>query len=462
MKSIIRTDRPYNTEGRWWLPGKSGKKLPGILSFDPEGGGRLKLAGSLTFKDSSDVLVKALVSGFPSYSTVLGVANDGSRVTLFDTWVETPSIDAEQIRANTAVVGAHCRGRSAATFEAIRLRFRNLESWFEHHAFTRETAFKDHSALTASLKDSSYTEIQGTLPSIDATFECKRGLAGTIDHYKASCEYQAELWVHFNKRQSLDTCCEVSSKLQHLLGLLMGGPTFHYELHMVTSDSTRAAFLASWRTNVRLREIWNGQMPCSYQSIKGEFAGILDGWFKVHKSLDLVVTLLFEVLQMKGTVLEERFFNLAQAIEGLCAETIAFVYEPDDRIAEFKKSLIGAIPSGTAQGLRDRTKSWLEYANQPSLKGYLVRLFRGLDDRLKANVLGDWKEGEFVEYVKNTRNIIAHPSNGSVWQFTKQEEFLDALDRMKHLLVVLLLQRAGVPLEVLRNKYRDVKRWTWG
>jgi hypothetical protein len=87
---------------------------------------------------------------------------------------------------------------------------------------------------------------------------------------------------------------------------------------------------------------------------------------------------------------------------------------------------------------------------------------RPLDDKLKSNVLSGWKEKEFVEYVARTRNIIAHPSNGSVCNYTDKSKFRDAMDRMKLLLIVLLLKQAGVPLKILQDRYDNVKQWTWG
>jgi len=461
MKTI-RTDEVFETHGKWWLPGTT-DKIAGVLRFDPKSAGTLNLSGSFTFADQQDVLEKSFVSGFPSYPIIFGEGSDGTPITLFDSWIQRPSVDAEGVFANTALVGHRCKDKVSPFYDAIRLRLHNLEQWFEHCAFTQETKFTDHSSLTATLKESAVLEITGDLPSIEAKLQFLRGLTGTIKPHGVSCEYQTELWIRFNKPQSLTTCCEVAAKLQNLFTLLMGGPTWRYEFQLVRNNKLhRATFLASWRANVRLREIWNGQMPCSYQTIAADFVSILDGWFRNYEPLDLVITLLFEVLQVRGAVLEEKFFNLAQALEGFCAKTIPFEYEPPDKFEQFRLALIAAIPEGTDQGLRDRTKSWLKFANNPSLKGYISRLFRSLDSKVKANVLGEWKEGEFIDYVKDTRNIITHPSNGSVWTFTDKGKFRDAMDRLKLLLIVTLLQRAGVPLNVLQDKFDDAGGWTWG
>jgi hypothetical protein len=240
---------------------------------------------------------------------------------------------------NRAIVGSHCKGRSIPAFDTIRLRLFNLERWFDNYSFTSETKFTNHETLTATIKESCLKEIKGDLPTINATLEFQRGLAGTIEHYSARCEYQAELWLRFRKLQSLDRCCEVSAQIQNLFTLLTGGPTSRYEFQLLKGKSTRGTFLVSARSNVRQREIWNPQMPCAYQSIEMEFVSVLDGWLNMYSRLDLLITLLFEVLQVKGTVLEEKFFNLAQAIEGLCNEIIKFEYEPADKIENFKKAL---------------------------------------------------------------------------------------------------------------------------
>jgi hypothetical protein len=86
MRKVVRTDKPYEAEGRWWLPGKkSRKKVPGIFRFDPESGGSLKLSGSLTFKDKSDWFERAFGS-LPNYDVLLGQTIDGTAITLFVRW----------------------------------------------------------------------------------------------------------------------------------------------------------------------------------------------------------------------------------------------------------------------------------------------------------------------------------------------------------------------------------------
>jgi hypothetical protein len=186
-------------------------------------------------------------------------------------------------------------------------------------------------------------------------------------------------------------------------------------------------------------------MRCAYKAIQADFVRILDKWLGMYETLDLVLALLFEVLLVTGPVLEARFFNLAQAIEGLCAEGIPFKYETEDKIEHVRTAIMQSIPAGTNPDLREKINSWLSFANDPSLRSYIKKLFHGLDEKLKANVLGEWSEKAFINYVVRARNSIAHPSAGNVWSFTNDEEFRDVMDRMKLLLIVKLLDRAGVP-----------------
>jgi hypothetical protein len=37
----------FEVQGEWWLPGRADRKVPGILTFSPEGGAELSLFGSL-------------------------------------------------------------------------------------------------------------------------------------------------------------------------------------------------------------------------------------------------------------------------------------------------------------------------------------------------------------------------------------------------------------------------------
>jgi len=91
MTKAIRTDKPFEVEGRWWVPGKAKWKVPGVFRFDPKSAGSLSLSGSLTFTDQQSVFEKAFSTGLPQYDAILGYTIDGTLITLFDCWIQKPS-----------------------------------------------------------------------------------------------------------------------------------------------------------------------------------------------------------------------------------------------------------------------------------------------------------------------------------------------------------------------------------
>ena len=105
MASNIRTDEPFETEGRWWLPDKPRKKIRGTFRFDPESGSTLNLVGSLSFKRMVDTFEAYFYGNVPHYQVILGSAADWTPITLFDCWTKTPSSDAEGIFANRVIIG---------------------------------------------------------------------------------------------------------------------------------------------------------------------------------------------------------------------------------------------------------------------------------------------------------------------------------------------------------------------
>jgi hypothetical protein len=459
-RKVIRTDKPFEAEGRWWVPGKGQKKVPGKLEFDPKNGGTLRLSGSLTFKDQDDVFEKTLASGLPQYEALFGTTIDGTPITLFDNWIQKPSHLVEGFFVNRALVGYHSKNRTDLTFKSMRMRLFNLERWFEHYAFDRAD-FSDKQEFKVRLKESSTTTITGKLPSLNATFEVVRGFSRSLSPHKGNCKYQSEFVIKFARLRSLDECCVISSQIQNLFSVLIGGPTSVYDFQVMKGES-KATFLAAWRQNVRLKEIWNPLMPCNFQSVGESIATIIDEWIKLHQKYGLVITLLFEVLKTRGAVLEDKFFNLVQAIEGYCRTSDPFTFQPRQVFRKTRAALVRAIPPETATDFAERIKSSIDFANSPSLRGYMERLFQAIDGKLKKIILGDWTEAEFIKYVKDMRNNIAHTKSGSEWSSTKTGKLRDVMARIKHLLIVLLLEMAGVPLKVLQDNYKDVNRWTWG
>jgi hypothetical protein len=465
MRDTIRTDARFKTRGKWWLPNNPDAKVSGSLRFNPKGGCMLKLVGSFSFYTEQDALTASFVGPRPEYPVIYGEETDGTPISLFDAWPRSVSHKEEIVFANRALVGSYHSDLSSRAFIGVNFSLDNLEHWLEHSVFTPESGFGEdiisNDQITAILKDDAKAEIRGDLPTIDGKIEFRRGLIRSFGSHSASCNYYAKIRVLFNQPKNLVEACEVAGRIANLFTLLIRAPAYTFELQLVNQKFEEATILAPRRFNIRSREMHNPQMPCPYSQIKDNLIPVVDGWLKVSQDLALVVALLFEIAQVKGAVLESKFFTIAQAVEGYCATTDPFTFEDDDGIQAFKRAIMNAIPANTNPDLRNKTSTWLEYANRPSLRNYMKKLFYNMDQGLKKNILEDWKEPAFIDYAVRVRNTIAHPSSGSVWDWTNHNEFRDVMDRLKLLVITKLLERAGMPIEVLQNRYKVPGYWTW-
>ena len=120
-----------------------------------------------------------------------------------------------------------------------------------------------------------------------------------------------------------------------------------------------------------------------------------------------------------------------------------------EKFKEVYDAMVGAIPRGTPNDLRQKMKAAIQYANEPSLRKRL-KLFR---DRL-VSLVGSEAFGfksSSIESLVQTRNYYTHYPEDLKEKILSPSSTVRETDRFSMLLVVCLLHEIGVTLDQTRN-----------
>lgn len=144
----------FEVQGEWWLPGRADRKVPGILTFSPEGGPQLSLFGSLRSileegeRSEKDGVVRVAVTQAAlersgSYPRLHGDAG-GTAYTLQDCFrarssnITFPGQGSEIIRVTRVLKGAFFEEHEALEATGISFGLTNLVDWIGESGISEE------------------------------------------------------------------------------------------------------------------------------------------------------------------------------------------------------------------------------------------------------------------------------------------------------------------------------------
>lgn len=129
-------DLPGEWSGLWWLPDEPGRKVPGVLRYDPDDGLLLSLIGGFEDWITSPQADGGIVV-YPKlrdWDVIHGTA-EHREITLLQCVVKDSrhifgarvmSPDEQSIKATMGLVGAHIRSEDESVFSAAEVSVENL------------------------------------------------------------------------------------------------------------------------------------------------------------------------------------------------------------------------------------------------------------------------------------------------------------------------------------------------
>jgi len=450
--------------GHWWLPDEPDKKVPGILSFAPGTGLRLRLIGGWDYQvtrpgpNGSTIItdqtkVWPMVHGYGDNApvTLLNV----SLVTARGGFFGEP--DTLEVRANTALVGALMEAPDEAAFVAGVGDIEDLTVWSRRSGVDSRVQFNAQGGETMG-----EIELRRLAP-LTATAGPLRVKLSHYAWYPFSEDSRAQRVTRVRESQVIRFERDDPQPLKYWVDLLSS------TADLMSLSTLRACGIVSMRVYVPpTPDQWPGDHPMRDQ--QHEVAIYMERVVKPRPDDDAlpfrnyVLTLddlPFEELMPRWLEVRDKFAAARSMILGLryvrngyvetrlvtavaAAESMHRALEPSPPIprAEFKemrRTLLGAVAPEQKAWLADRLT---EHSNVPTLKQRLLDLVSRLGD---AGLRLVHDPGIWAKSAKDGRNLLAHTGTAS-----NDLEHLHAVTEVTAAVVILnLLHELGVPQAVL-------------
>jgi hypothetical protein len=436
-------DSPETWPGEWWRADAPDMRVRGTLAWSERAD--LRLEGSF-----GDI---ASFNAHPAYPVIHGRTLDGRALTLLGGMRthlrlhmsgDEPASSREEIAAWTMFEGAWVGVDDR--FSDLVVEVPGLEYWLPQARI--ETALDTTtSPPTATVALPRPPPEVLPLPGVGAmAWEVLSNMSG---YNTAHVTVTSTAWVRFKPDDpgTLETLLGYWTRLSTFLTFVWGSPVGARDLHVRTCEGT------SLRVRIALAEAGHCDLKVWHEFLLPKTAGLFDAneaiaaWFGLDDALRLPSLLARGAISVDQHWLHFDFLGLMQALEGFHRVQFDGTFMPQDAFAPVYDALMAALPAGLARDHRDALKSRLFYGNEISLRRRVSDICRSLPGRLAQHVLGVQKGIPFgwVE----TRNYFTHWDEASKANVLENQELVDACVRLKALLMVLYLQRAGVPDELL-------------
>jgi hypothetical protein len=438
---------PLSLQGIWWLPDTPDDKETGTLTFDQAEGARLSVIGQLIANGAGPL------NGGSERPVMHGFTTTGKPVTLLQSLVTNsqisfPGIPVETWHVGTIATGAHFTSADEALFNRSWIRFDGIAKWLKHDPFSETHDFDTRvtELIVQKPERVDLGEIAGAQLSTGSSL--KSGRNGD-ECWKS--ESEAMIAITADEPKTLNWHLSAASKLRSLAELLYGRPLHLTKLLVELPAKPKAAGYPPYRDVEIHAQMIGGDDKLSpadrppmltAPALLIKAPNALADWFAQYKTLSAAIHLLSTVASDRRMFMNVRFLLAAQAIETFHREACPGTIVDESDHALIVKALTAAIPPATNTQMREKLKSSLQYANEPSLRQRLRSLISlardGRDDVMPAY------NREFVNAVVNTRNHETHhgdrPDNLLVGS-----DMHWAIRRLVILLTALFLRRIGLP-----------------
>jgi hypothetical protein len=456
--------------GEWWLPDDPETKLPGVLSFSPDEGLRLRLIGGWDHivthpgQNGSTIVTDEL----KRWPMVLGTA-DGKAITLLSVSVVTAKsyglgglfgpADKLELGASTGLVGVYMDAPDEPAFIAASADVEDLTVW------SRRSGIGETHHWGAD-PDSLWGEIR--LSRLSPLSVETGPLTVKLSHYS---------WPPFSERSRSQTLTRVKESqvirferqepqpLEYWIDLLDG------MADLISLSTLRACGIVSMRVYFPSKpDDWPEDHPMQGHPHEVEiykirvvkpkpdnealdlrnyvltlddvpFERLLPRWLEVRDTFAAARSMILGLRYVRTGYIETRVVTAVAAAESMHRALKPAPPIPPDEFARIRKTLLEVVPSERKTWLADRLN---EHSNVPTLKERLLHLVDrvGVAGQRLVHDPAIWAKA-----AKDARNNLAHVGTAE-----NDLEHLHAVAEVTAGVVILnLLYELGVPQDRLNK-----------
>jgi hypothetical protein len=440
-----------DVEGMWWLPTSKERHIAGSLHF---------LDGRLTLDLQGSLFGELSERAGPS-ETIQGVATDGTPITLGGCQLtnSTLSLGAtlspgrSSFIARIAVIGDHISDMSKTTFSALTVSYQHLTDWIACEPFDLQFDAMEE-AEGAPLKLRPPTDIEAHVETPGVNFRLYTQVVLNHKQRKqAKLDYRAYIDIEPDKPMPLDDLLLLQKGCRDFLTLMVGESTpLALSRLRQTKGGENLQVLVQHDAREAKKEIHPVEMLAPLPVVRDRLAQALDTWYALVDELGPVIHLYFSVLGRGSSLSQFDFLALVQALESYHRRRIGGRYLPDDEYETLRSQIVAGFPEKMPSALRQKLKSMLKFANEPSLRKRLKELLGQLSDEMRQALADD--QGHFIERVVDTRNYLTHLdeySRGNVLE--TGQDFYDYIILLEAFLAMLFFQALDIPEADIRDPF---------
>lgn len=444
-------DSKTTYKGEWFLPGDESNKVVGVLTCCAISGIKLDLIGVFDFMNVR------------SCEFILGITTNGLKVTLMKAHVSQRTweyINTVSYTATYALIGEHYQNKNDLIFSEVRARFKNLNEWIGEYGFNsikqnwQDRAVQVDYKLPHPICFSITDQLQGKF-----NFTFSTPTFSTI--HKAIIEQKSEVVFESSEGADFYELLSIATHFQYFLSL--GTFEAEYPLSITVLDQRMSSsedsgdpyikvffMVGSGYDVVGTKIIW--QFLYNYKDIQQDFTCIMQQWFAQKDLLQPIIGLVMDRFYNGKRFTENSFLNVVQGLE-----TFHRRFRKNEvNSREEYKARINKIIKSVDEDLQQWLKEKLAFTNEPVLHDRLNELFNEVSNQTLQKIL--MNKEELIKTAKWSRNYYTHYDNSLKNKAIKGNELFILTERLRVLLIVVILQNVGFTKEKLdellsRNEY---------
>ncbi len=454
----IKLSNTFSLGGYWWLPDKPDHKIYGTLQYQPEAAPELTLEGSFN-PYASDYLLNIVIHGTTA---------DGLACTLTDAYqkvnrMHMPGMTTSEFFCNRLFVGNELLMPNEATFESAVVEYSDMTSWLFRDPFNIKISEKEGSETVWGITYTVPKLISHTVKSLQASIRFESSVTSTGEDQARILGHTDYVRFRPITKQNLDWYLNAFSSFRLLLSFLVGEPVNLISVKLCTKKRRMNSKPGKkvYRNHVdvcipfvkseKTRKLYPPDILIPYPYVRKRFKQVLNNWYKKTGEMRTACQLLFGVLVQKSIPIDFQFLALIQAIESYHRAKGGGKYLSGDSYAPIREALTKAIPNCVSTDHRAALKSRIKYGNEYSLRKRINLILNSIHHTFRQKIIIN--DPKFVDKVVSTRNYLTHRDDSDKSNVIDFREMVRASDRLKVLLMVLILNELGLDFGSLEKAF---------
>ena len=432
--------------GQWWVPASPEHKVGGTLSARAGRAPELTLQEPLSDKrwESPIVLWGLSDQAEPITADVQFELGRSQR------W-RAPGhrVIQQHVVLQTAIVGAHLED-PPRSFRKITVEFSDLVVW-SGWALLNEDWGPDGPTLTYVHPEPFMADVDGMTVSLEASF-------GTSGDAVSSRTFEVGAGFVLEHAQGWDIeewLKRGITPLQSLVSVLADRPVAIEDLRVEWEDAFARVSYAPVDVEVPTDPARPFELPFTAESIRDRFAEVVARWLQLDAELGPALDLYLSTQTRRSAHLENRFLNMAGAVEAYHRRTVTPSPGDRERHEERVQRISSAIDSPKDRG-------WLEWKLKYAFEPTFADRLEEIADRA-GPVLRFWigDSHDFAQRVSQARNVLVHRDPSSPTPEPDGRSIVDMLEDLAILLLVCFYQDLGFEDKEIDVRLRRGRRWRY-